>query len=264
MTAPTTPTTTVQSADGTTIAIERIGNGPALVLVPGAFQDRSTTRGLAKVLSSDFAVFIYDRRGRGASGDTPPYAVEREIEDLDAAVGETGSSPFLFGHSSGAVLVLEAAARGMSVSKVVAYEPPYIVDASDRPDRLAERVGSLVASGQPGEAMKLFFTEGPQLPPEAIAAMQQSPWWSASEAIVNTLLYDLAIVGDQVVPSSRLANIRVPTLVLSGRESAAWARKSVEAVASAIPGAQHDSLEGQTHGVSDDAIAPVLRRFFLT
>ena len=264
MAAATTPTTTVQSADGTTIAIDRVGNGPALVLVPGAFQDRSTTGGLAKFLGDDFAVFTYDRRGRGASGDTPPYSVEREIEDLDAVVGETGSSPFLFGHSSGAILVLESAARGMSLSKVVAYEPPYIVDAEDRPDRLAERVGSLVASGQPGEAMKLFFTEGPQLPPEAIAAMEQSPWWSANEAIVNTLLYDLAIVGDQVVPSSRLANIRVPTMVLSGRESAAWARKSVEAVAAAIPGAQHDSLKGQTHGVSDDAIAPVLRRFFLT
>ena len=247
MTAETTPTTTVQSDDGTTLAVERVGNGPALVLVPGAFQDRSTTRGLAKSLSSDFAVFTYDRRGRGESGDTPPYSVEREIEDLAATVGETGSSPFLFGHSSGAILVLEGAARGMSVSKVVAYEPPYIVDARDRPDRLAERVGALVASGQPGDAMKLFFAEGPRLPPEVIAAMEQSPWWTASEAIVNTL-----------------ATIRVPTLVLSGRESAAWARKSVEAVAAAIPGAQHDSLEGQTHGVSDKAIAPVLRRFFLT
>ena len=264
MTGATTPTTIVKSVDDTTIAIERVGSGPALILVPGAFQDRSTTRGLATFLSDDFAVFTYDRRGRGASGDTLPYSVEREIEDLDAVVGEIGSSPFLFGHSSGAILGLEGAARGMSVSKVVAYEPPDIVDAMDRPDRLAERVGSLVASGQPGEAMKLFFTEGPQLPPEAIAAMEESPWWSANEAIVNTLLYDLAIVGDQVVPSSRLANIRVPTLVLSGSESAAWARKSVEVVAAAIPGAQHDSLEGQTHGVSDDAIAPVLRRFFLT
>ncbi len=254
---------TVRSADGTTIAFDRFGDGPPLILVVGAFCDRSTPRALAELLHGDFAVFTYDRRGRGASGDTPPYSVEREIEDLDAVISETGAAPFVFGHSSGAVLALEAAARGLPMSKLVVYEPPYIVDDTRaRPDELGERVSALIASGHRSVAMKLFLTEGPEVPPGAIAAMEASPGWSHMEAMAHTLPYDLAICGDQFIPRGRLANIQVPTLALSGGESPDWARNAVDAVAAAIPRAQHASLDGQTHGVADDVIAPVLVHFF--
>ena len=256
---------TVQSADGTAIAYERFGDGPALVLVMGAFCDRSAPRGLAALLSRDFAVFTYDRRGRGASGDTPPYAVEREIEDLDAMISETGGAAFVFGHSSGAVLALEAAASGLPIRKLAVYEPPYIVDNTRvRPRKMGERVSTLIGSGQRSEAVRLFLAEGPEVPAEVIAAMENGPGWSDMEAIAHTLPYDLAICGDQVLPSGRLAEIDVPTLALSGGASPAWARNAVDEVAATIEGAQHVSLDGQTHGAADDVLAPVLVEFFLS
>jgi pimeloyl-ACP methyl ester carboxylesterase len=254
----------VRSRDGTSIAFDRFGDGPPLILLLGAFCDRSAARPLAEVLAREFAVFIYDRRGRGASGDTPPYAVGREIEDLGALISETGGAPFVFGHSSGAVLALEAAAGGLPIGKLVVYEPPYIVDDTRvRPEGLGARVDALLASGQRGEAIKLFLAEGPQVPPDAIAAMEAGPGWPAMEAIVDTLPYDLAICGDQSIPA-RVASVQVPTLALSGGASPEWVRNAVEAVAAAIPGARHESLDGQTHGVADDVIAPVLVRFFLS
>lgn len=257
------PMQTVQSADGTTIAFDRFGDGPPLILVVGAFCDRSAPRNLAETLGHDFAVFTYDRRGRGASGDTPPHAVEREIEDLDALLHDVGGPAFVFGHSSGAVLALEAAAQGLGISKLAVYEPPYIVDDTrSRPDRLRERVSALIASGRRGEAVKLFLTEGPQVPAGAIAAMEAGPGWSALEAIAHTLPYDLAVCADQVVPS-RLASIQVPTLVLAGGASPDWARNAVDEVAAVIPGARSASLAGQTHGAADDVLAPALAHFFL-
>jgi pimeloyl-ACP methyl ester carboxylesterase len=258
------PMRTVQSADGTTIAFDRVGNGPPLIIVVGAFCDRSAPRTLAEMLGRDFAVFTYDRRGRGASGDTPSYSVEREIEDLDALLREVGDESFVYGHSSGAVLALEAAARGLAISKLAVYEPPYIIDDTRaRPDQLAERVSALIASGRRGDAVKLFLTEGPQLPQAAIAAMEAGPGWPALEAIAHTLPYDAAICADEVVPS-RLAGIRVPTLVLAGGASPDWARNTVDAVAATIPGGQRASLDGQTHGAADDVLAPVLVQFFLS
>jgi pimeloyl-ACP methyl ester carboxylesterase len=253
----------VRSSDGTVIAFDRFGDGQPLIVVVGAFCDRSTPRTLAGVLGADFSVYTYDRRGRGGSGDTPPYAVEREIDDLDAVIRQVGGSAFVFGHSSGAILALEAAARGLPVTKVAAYEPPYIVDDTrSRPDKLGERVGALIAAGRRSDAVKLFFTEGPEIPPHVIAAMEAGPGWSAMEAIAHTLPYDLAICGDQSVPTDRLAKIRVPTLVLSGGASPDWARNAVDAVAAAIPGARCVSLDGQTHGAADDVLAPVLAQFF--
>lgn len=255
---------TVQSADGTTIAFDRFGDGPPLIFVVGAFSDRSAPRTLAEMLGTELAVITYDRRGRGASGDTPPYSVEREIEDLDALISEASGAAFVFGHSSGAVLALEAAARGSSISKLAVYEPPYIVDDTRaRPAKLGERVSALIASGRRSEAMKLFLTEGPEVPPAAIAAMEASPGWAHMEAIAHTLPYDLAICADLFMPVGRLASIQVPTLALSGGASPDWARNTVAAVAAAIPGAQHTSLDGQTHAAADDVLAPVLAKFFL-
>jgi pimeloyl-ACP methyl ester carboxylesterase len=256
---------TVHSADGTTIAVERVGDGPPLVLVVGAFCDRGTLRGLAEMLSGHLAVLTYDRRGRGASGDTPPYSVDRELEDLDAVISEAGGAAFVYGHSSGAILSLEAAARGLPVTKLAAYEPPYIADDTrSRPQQLTERVTALVESGHRGDAVETFLLEGPAAPPEVIAGMKAGPAWPALEAVAHTLPYDLAICGDQVVPEARLARVAVPTLMLSGGASAEWMRNAAAACAAAIPGAHNTVLDGQTHGVADEAVAPVLLQFFLS
>jgi pimeloyl-ACP methyl ester carboxylesterase len=253
-----------RSADGTRIAIDRFGQGPPLVLVVGAFWDRSTPRALAAKLAPEFTVFSYDRRGRGDSGDTALYAVDREIEDLRAVIGVAGGSAFVYGHSSGAVLALEATARGLPVTKLAVYEPPYIIEGTRaRPATLATRVSELLASGRRSEAAELFLIEGPGLPPEVLATMKAGPTWSRFEAIAHTLPYDLAICGDQVVPAGRLATIGVATLALSGGDSPRWAGEAVDAVARAIPGSERRVLDGQTHGVSDDVLGPVLGEFFL-
>ena len=257
---------TVSSQDGTTIAFSRTGSGPALVLVVGAFCDRQTTRSLTKVLASDFTAYEYDRRGRGASGDTAPYAVEREVEDLAAVAGAArtaGSAPFVFGHSSGAVLALEAAARGVPIARLVAYEPPYIVDESrSRPGTdLAERLAALVSAGRPGDAAKLFLTEAVQVPPEVVATMEGGPDWPAMTALAHTLCYDVVACANNEMPSDRLAEIRVPTLVLGGSESPEWFHNTVRAVAATVPGAEHRFLDGQDHGAADDVLAPVLLEF---
>ncbi|MGA7418450.1 MAG: alpha/beta hydrolase, partial [Acidimicrobiales bacterium] len=209
-----------RSADGTRIAIDRFGQGPPLVLVVGAFWDRSTPRALAAKLAPEFTVFSYDRRGRGDSGDTALYAVDREIEDLRAVIGVAGGSAFVYGHSSGAVLALEATARGLPVTKLAVYEPPYIIEGTRaRPATLATRVSELLASGRRSEAAELFLIEGPGLPPEVLATMKAGPTWSRFEAIAHTLPYDLAITGDQGVPVADLAKITVPVLVLGGANS---------------------------------------------
>ncbi len=255
---------TVRSADGTTIAYERSGAGPALVVVNGAFGERGAAASIATRMGSDFTVYRYDRRGRGASGDTPPYAVEREIEDLAAVLDATGGPAFVYGHSSGGVLSLEAAVRSLPIARLAVYEPPYIVDDTrSRPVDVEARVKALVESGRRGDAIKLFMLEAVEAPPPVVAMMEADPSWAHMEEIAHTLAYDLAIVGDQFAPSDRLATITMPTLVLSGGASPEWARNSVQAVADAVPGAQHVSLAGQTHGAADDVLAPVLTEFFL-
>ena len=254
---------TVASADGTTIAFEQTGDGPPLVFVMGAFCDRTTTAGVASLLASDFTVYSYDRRGRGASGDTAPYAVQREIEDLAAVLGAVDGPVFVFGHSSGAILSLEAAAQGLPIAKLVAYEPPYIVDDTRRrPVDMEARVRALVETGRRGEAIRLFMTEAVEAPPRVVARMEADPSWAQMEAIAHTLPYDLAIVGDQHPPTGRLASIGIPTLVLSGAASPEWARNSVQVVAETVPGGRRRSLEGQTHNAADAALAPVLSEFF--
>jgi pimeloyl-ACP methyl ester carboxylesterase len=255
---------TVRSADGTEIAFDRTGSGPALVLVVGAFCDRNTTRSLAKLIAPDFTVYQYDRRGRGASGDTPPYAIEREIEDLAAVAGATGGAPFVFGHSSGAVIALEAAARGVPIARVVAYEPPYIVDDTrSRPGTdLADRLDALVASGRRGDAAKLFLTEAVGVPPEVVAMIEGSPDWPSMTAISHTLAYDVTACDNNSMPSARLSGIGVPTLVLGGGNSPEWFQNTVRAVAATIPEAELRLLDGQDHGCADDVLGPVLVEFF--
>jgi pimeloyl-ACP methyl ester carboxylesterase len=256
----------VVSKDGTTIAFDRSGKGPALILVGGAFQHRAgdpQTAQLAVLLSPHFTVYHYDRRGRGDSSDTLPYAVEREIEDLEALIEEAGGKACVFGMSSGAALVLEASLEGLNITRMALYEPPYNNDPNARTGMMSytKQLNNLLAEGKRGDAAALAMkTFG--APEEAIAGMRRSPGWSYLESIAPTLAYDAAVMGDYAVPSKRLASLSVPALVLDGGASPDWARSAVETLAEVLPHAQRRTLEGQTHNVDPQVLAPVLIEFF--
>jgi pimeloyl-ACP methyl ester carboxylesterase len=253
----------VKSHDGTTIAFDRVGDGPPVVLVDGALSHRSLgpMARLVEPLAADFAVFRYDRRGRGESGDTAPYAVAREVEDLAAVIGAAGGTAAVFGHSSGAALALEAAASGLPITKLALYEPPYSVEAED--DRAyVERLHELIATGRRADTVEWFLSNA-GVPPEALAEMRAQPEWPQFEAVAPTLAYDHAVLGDGAVPHERAARIAVPTLVANGGASPDFFAQAAKATEAAIPGAQHRVLEGQAWGRADlAALAPLLRAFF--
>lgn len=254
-------TASVRSKDGTVIAFDSSGAGPALILVAGAFQFRAfdqRTQQLVKLLTPSFEVFHYDRRGRGESTDTLPYAVEREIEDLDAMISAAGGKAFVFGMSSGAVLVMRAAARGLAIRKLALYEPPFKNPAMQG---YTEGLTSLLAQGRRGDAaafaMKTFGA-----PPEAVAGARQSPAWPLFEAVAPTLAYDNAIMGGATVPAGLLTSIMVPALVMDGGASPAFMREAAEETAAALPNARRRTFEGQTHAVAPEVLAPALAEFF--
>jgi pimeloyl-ACP methyl ester carboxylesterase len=271
-----TATGRVTSADGTTIVFDSSGGdsssdssggGPVIILVHGAFTGRThpTLSGVAAALAPWFTVFNYDRRGRGGSGDTHPYAVEREIEDLAALIEAAGGSAMVFGGSSGSGLALAAAARNPAISKLAVWEPPYHVDdsAPALPDDFAARLGALVTAGRRGDAVELFMVAAAEMPPAAVAAMRLQPSWPDAEAVAHTLAYEAAVMGPgNALPAGRLAAITQPTLVLTGGNSPAWMTGAGKAVAATIPGAVHRVLDGQTHNVSPEALAPELLEFF--
>ena len=257
----------VHSKDGTVIAFDRLGEGPAVILVDGAFCSRGfgPMPGLAPLLAPHFTVYHYDRRGRNESGDTLPYAVEREVEDLRAVIEAAGGSACVFGISSGVVLALEAAVRGGSVEKLALYEPPYLVanDTDPRPpEDAAARITALAAAGRRGEAVAYFMTRVLGAPADAIAGMRQAPIWPAFEAVAHTLAYDVTVMGDWSFPAERMAAITVPTLAMDGGASPAWAGTAAQRIADTLPHAQRRTLEGQTHEVAAEALAPVLVQFF--
>ncbi len=255
---------TVVSKDGTTIAFDRLGEGAPIIFVGGALSDRTAVMPVAALLAPHFTVFAYDRRGVGSSGDTAPYAVEREIEDLAALIKEAGGSAFVFGHSSGAALALEAAARGLAITRLALYEPPFIVDDSrpHPPQDFEAQLAELIAAGRRGDAVALFFTQGVDLPAGAVAQMRNAPMWPAFEAIAPTLVYNIAVMGDFSLPAGRMRSVAMPTLVLDGGDSPAWARNAVQAVVDALPNAQRRTLKGQTHSAAPEVLAPVLEEFF--
>ena len=248
---------TVRSADGTTIAYERVGAGPPLVVVPGTLCDRTAFAPLAAQLAGTFTVHLYDRRGRGDSGDTPPYAPDREVDDLAAVVAAAGGSATVFGHSSGAALALLAAARGVPATGVVAYEPPYDVDPLPPDARLAHRVEELVAAGRADDAVRLFFEQS-GTPPDVLAAREAEPWWPVTVAMGHTLPYDFAIVGEDGLPRELFARITAPTLVVVGEGSPQWFRDTAAAIVDAVPGARLAVLPGQDHNAAPDVLAAVL------
>jgi pimeloyl-ACP methyl ester carboxylesterase len=257
----------VISKDGTVIAFDKSGEGPALILVGGAFQHRAIdprTAQLAALLAPHFTVFHYDRRGRGDSSDTQPYAALREIEDLDALIKEAGGSAFVFGMSSGAVLTIEAAARGLAITKLALYEPPFNSgdeNARQASENYTRQLTALLIEGRRGDAVALAMITW-DAPAEAIAGMRQTPIWSLFESVAPTLAYDNAIMGDGSVPTERLASLTVPTLVIDGGASPAFLQNAAQVVAHALPTAKLRTLEDQTHDVAPEVLAPVLEKFF--
>ena len=262
---------TVTSKDGTAIAYDQAGNGPPLVLVDGALNSRAfgLNGPLAAVLADRFTVITYDRRGRGGSGDTPPYAVQREIEDLAAIIDAAGGQACVYGISSGAGLALETAcAVPAKVAKLALYEPPFVVDNSRPPvpADAVQQVTGLLARGRRGAAVKLFLREDAQVPAMGVALMPLMPAWGKLKALVHTLPYDLTIMagGQQgrPLPPGRWAALTAPTLVMAGGKSPAWLQNAAQALAYALPGASHRTLPGQTHIVKAKPLTPVLADFF--
>jgi len=253
------------SKDGTVIAYERTGTGPALILVDGALCSRSfgPMPKLAPLLASRFSVHVYDRRGRGQSGDTLPYSKEREVDDIAALIREAGGRAHLLGLSSGGALALEAAASGIGVAKVVAYEPPYVeIDQGSRGAEHEPELRRRLAADDRGGAVKYFMRDMVGVPAPFVVMMQLMPWiWRQMKAVAHTLPYDAAVMTEFKVPAARLGAIRVPTLVMNGSKTDARLQKATRLVADAIPGARHLVLAGQTHNVSPKVLAPEVAAF---
>jgi pimeloyl-ACP methyl ester carboxylesterase len=257
----------VRSADGTAIAVERGGSGPPLVVVNGALSVGTRTNPLGPFLEPRFTLVRYDRRGRGASGDAPTYEPEREIEDLAAVIaavaGDDGA--FVFGHSSGGILSLEAAMRGLPIRRLVVNEPPWIIDGTrPRPPlEVVDELRALLAAGDRDGALRHFLVDQVGMPPGAVEQMAASPGWPGMLAIAHTTAYDSALTVHSEIPADRLGTLRLPVLVLREGTSFPWIGDTARRVADAIPGAQCLVLPDQPHSPAPDVLAPVLSRFFL-
>ncbi|MDO0911580.1 alpha/beta hydrolase [Streptomyces sp. DT2A-34] len=252
------------SADGTSLAYEISGDGPAVILVSGAMSTGGTVAPLAVPLADRFRVVAYDRRGRGESGDTQPYAVEREVEDLAALIEAVGGEAALCGISSGGALVLEAAASGLPVRQVAVYEVPFadfLEGGAVQHSEYTAHLTEALAQGRRGDAVELFLRLT-GMAEQMIRGARQSPMWAGMETVAPSLAYDNAVMGDGLVPRARLASITVPVLAVAGDASPAWMREASRAVAEAVPQGAYRSLEGQTHMVEPDVLGPVLAEFF--
>ncbi|MEU7001366.1 alpha/beta hydrolase [Nonomuraea sp. NPDC046570] len=253
----------VISNDGTPIAFDRLGSGPVVIMIGGGPTDRSAGYPLAELLAERFTVFNYDRRGRGDSGDTAPYAVDREFEDIEALIEEAGGSALVYGTSGGGIIALEAAARGLAITRLAVWETPFIVDDT-RPALPADyrlRLIDLLEQDRRGDMIELFFTSAVGLPADFVTPMRGTPFWPSMEAVAHTLVYDATITGDFTLPADRLAAVTVPTLVVDGGTER-WLTNAADAVAAAVPGSRRHTLAGQPHNVDPAAIAPALAEFF--
>lgn len=252
----------VRSLDVTTIEFERTGTGPALILVDAAghYRGLSSFGGLIDLLAPAFTVYQYDRRGRGGSTDTAPYAAEREVDDLAALIDDAGGSAFLYGFSSGGLVALHAAASGLAIPRMALLEPPIASD-EDRPSQPAftEALAERLSMGHRGAAVEFFLTSV-GVPTDMIADMRGSSSWSAMEAVAHTLVYDSMI--SEATSGRLLASVTVPTLVLDSAGSSDDLTGMAVTVARDLPCGSHRSLAGEWHGVRDDILAPVLTAFF--
>ncbi len=256
----------VTSNDGVEIAYEKTGKGPAVILVDGALCSRAfgPMPKLVPLLAPHFTVYHYDRRGRGDSENTQPYAVEREIEDIEALIKEAGGSAFVLGVSSGAALAIKAAAQGLNIKKLALYEPPFMVAKNGHrpPADHESQLKSLIAADRRGDAVTFFMTKMVGAPAIFAFIMRLLPLWSKLKAVAHTLPHDAAVMGDFSLPTRVVSSVTAPTLVMDGGKSPESLRLAVQAVAEALPGARRLTLAGQTHNVSMKALAPVLKEFF--
>jgi pimeloyl-ACP methyl ester carboxylesterase len=258
----------VTSRDGTRIAYDTWGKGPAVILVNGALSERSSNSELAQLLATQFTVYSYDRRGRGESTDTQPYSVKREIEDVEALIDSAGGSAYVYGQSSGASLALQAAAAlGGKVRKLAIYEAPYsdAEGAAKEGKEFRVKLDALLAANRRAEAVTQFL-KFVGAPDDAIEKMKASPAWPGMVAMAPTIAYDCDVVGDdRSVPVGIAAKVKSPTLVMDGGASLGpmpFMRPTADTLARTIPGAQRRIVEGQAHDVSAKVLAPILLKFF--
>jgi pimeloyl-ACP methyl ester carboxylesterase len=259
---------TVRSSDEVPIAFERTGGGPPLIIVDGAiaYREVGPSGKLAKELSHRFTVYRYDRRGRGQSGDAPTYSIQREIDDIQALIDHAGAPASLLGLSSGAVLALDAANQGLAITTVVAYEAPFIVDASrtPAPTGYREQLERLLGNNRPGDAVTLFmgFVGVPRF---LIATMPLFPAWRKLKAAAPTLVYDATIMeGTQAgrpLPADRWAAAKLPVLVADGANSPAWLHRASDAAAATLPNATRRSIDGANHMAQAGRVAPAVASF---
>jgi len=252
----------VTSADGTKIAYETRGTGPALILIGGAFCDRRAKAAglpLAELLAPSFTVTSYDRRSRGDSTEASPWSIEREVEDLAALIAAAGGTAHLYGISSGALLAVEAAVRGLSVAKLALYEPPIVLDSERRPsDAFAAQLAEHASTGRRGDAVELFLTRVVQVPAPAIAGMKKSPMWSGLEALAHTLAYDIRLTANAPALVDRAAGLQTPLALWNGGASPPWMHEGARALAAAVAHGETRTLAGQTHDVDPRVLAPAL------
>jgi pimeloyl-ACP methyl ester carboxylesterase len=256
----------VTSKDGTRIDYERLGRGPAVVLIDGAMCSRTfgPMPKIAELLKEQFTVYLYDRRGRGASGDTQPYSKAREVEDIMALVDAAGGSAFAVGLSSGAALAFEAAAGNAGITKLAIYEPPFMVDDRRHAQLNHEaKLRALVAAGRRSAAVKYFMRDMIGVPAPIVLMMQlMRGMWRKLAAVAHTLPYDAAIMGDWQVPAARLATLETPTLAMYGSKTETRLKRAVEEVVKVLPNVRRQVLPGQTHNVSAAVLVPALVEYF--
>jgi pimeloyl-ACP methyl ester carboxylesterase len=236
-----------------------------LVLVDGAmcYRGAGPARPLAARLQDSFTVYTYDRRGRGESSDTMPYAAAREVEDLQAVIAQAGGEAYVYGISSGAALALATAAAGPGIAKLALFEPPFMGEVEDgtRIKEYTERLHELLDAGRKGDAVALFMTNV-GIPAQAVDGMRSQPGWAMLEAIAPTLAYDDEVLAGGIVPRDLTSTIAVPALVLAGGASPEGLQQAAKATADALAAAEYRTLDGQTHDVAPEALAPVLVEFF--
>lgn len=257
------------SNDGTRIAFDRSGSGPALVLVGGALSDRSGAASLAPLLAEHFTVYAFDRRGRGDSGDTPPYSPEREVDDIAALLDGHPGPAYIYGHSSGSALALDAAEKLRRFERIAVYEPPFIIDSgSDRPSTdYIGHISELLRGGDRGGAVEYFLTVAVGIPSAALEQIKRSAAWQRMESLAHTLPYEGALMGStqsgHPLPRDRWSHVTIPTLVMNGGASPAWFSRAADALAALLPNARRQTFADQHHGVASSILAPILIEHFL-
>lgn len=261
--------TKVRSKDGTEIAFERSGAGPALILVGGALSDRSGATALSPLLAGHFTVYAFDRRGRGDSGDTRPYSPEREVDDIAAVLDGGDGRSFIYGHSSGSALALDAVEKLRCFERLAVYEPPFIIDsAGDQPSTdYMGRISELVQNGDRGVAVAFFLSVAVGIPGPVLEQIKRSSAWPRMESLAHTLPYEGALMGStqtgQPLPRDRWPHVSIPSLVMDGGASPKWFARAADALAELLPEAERRTFPDQHHGVSPSVLAGALIEHFL-